>query len=64
MKKKIYICDICDRQFQTNPRGYRSSVGLEIYLKYEIDVDYKRRVRMHICPSCLHQIRQNSKEGE
>ena len=64
MKKKIYICDICDRQFQTNPSGYRSYVGWEIHLRYEVDVEHKRRVKIHICPKCIDQIRKNSKGGE
>jgi hypothetical protein len=64
MKKKVHICDICDKQFQTNPRGYRSFVGLEIHLKYEVDFSHKVLRRMHICPRCLDQIRQNSKKGE
>ena len=64
MKKKIYFCDICDEQFKTNPRGYRSHTGLEIHLKYEADFSHKKWVKMHICPRCLDQIRQNSKKGE
>lgn len=64
MKKKIYICDICEQQFQTNPKGYRSYIGLEIHLKYETDISRKISTRMHICPKCLDQIRQNSKKGE
>lgn len=61
MKKKIYICDICNNQFKVSHRGYRSYVGMEIHLKYEDELDFRKCVKIDICPYCLNEIRDRSK---
>ena len=67
MKKKIYFCDICGQQFKTHQNDFdfiKRYTGLEIHLKYDDEVDRKKRVKLHICPCCLHQIIRNSRKGE
>lgn len=61
MKKTVYYCDICGELFKILRKtdGMRY-VGLQIHLKYDQEVSHTKRVKLHICPSCLNQIINNS----
>ena len=61
MKKTVYVCDICNREFSDDKKLYtlecKNSGGKKILKKVLEDIDIKED--LDVCYDCLMEIRKN-----